>query len=171
MITGKGLTTAGVVLAMAAMSWWLRAAPIIGARPMLPDEILTLQGLRDVRLKTAPVTPTLLEHGITMEMLQAFRQRLAERGFELTEKQDVPIIQFSARVQTNARHPRIVAIYFVVDVHQRVRLHRIDRDLSVPTISVSHAAITTRDQVESILEQEVRDLADRFLKFLDLANM
>ena len=170
MRTRKWLTITAVVLAMTTTAWWLHAAPIRNARPKLPDEIITLHGLREIRLKTVPLGPSLTELNVTKEMMRAFEERLVEKGFEVTEKQDVPIIQVSARLQTNSRHPDIIAVYFVVDVHQRVRVYRIDQDLTVPTISISHAVITTPNQVADMLEQEVRDLADRFNKFVDLAN-
>ncbi len=161
---------AGVAVVVAAAGILLQAAPIAPTQTELPEEVFTLRGLKQVRFKIAPIPANLDAAGVTEQMLGKFVQLLSDRGFEIVEDEQAPLLQLVTNGKSSAEHPSVIAVILAVGVHQRVTLHRLELEITTPTTTVSHAVVTTKGQVAEVLPAEIETFVRQFTNIVELAN-
>lgn len=166
-----GLTgVTGLIVALTG-AWWATAGPVLPPPQALPDEVQSMAHLHQVRVWVYPLEnlppESELNHRQVREVLE---ERLKERDFEVTAKEDVPELKVKLLFKYDPSQPEALSISLLIGLHQPAHIKRLDRHLKVPTATVFDATLTTRDQVDKSLRQLVQKGADLLTVAVRLAT-
>ena len=159
------------LLMITAAAWWLDAAPSKPADFELPQEVMTLRGIKAIRIQVTPVTAYLDVEGATMEMVEeALAERLTELGYEVVDDPKAPKLLVRPYECLSDDLPTGVGLNLVIGVHQEITVHRLEKKMTVPTTVLTHSVLTTKGQVARVLKETTEDLAGRFAQLVRLAD-
>ena len=119
--------TALVLLIVSA----LPAGPILSNKRKIADELKSLAGLTQMRMHVAPVPTRFKDMGVRKAKIDAFlRQELEESGFKIVTDTEAPRCILRIIGEVDERFPDAVSIGTVLEIEQRVTVHRIEQDLT-----------------------------------------
>ena len=163
----SGLSAALAVAQVVSLA--LRAGPILpgSITTDAPDEARSLAGLKRVRLEVLPLPQLLRDAGVRPSRLgRILVGPLADSGVEVANDPELPRVAVKIFAATDAKQAAAVSIGVVVAVHQSVKVQRLDRQLRVPTASVTTVSLATRDTVRAVVEHELRAVADALQRII-----
>ncbi len=161
------------VLAILLLALGVMAAPIFGQRSNLPDELLSLANITKVTLDVngGALPEEFLEAGVTSEKLTgAITKRLTDAGYQVVDGDARPRLVFTALVLTDASVPDTLGFIVFFDVVEDVRLHRLERDFTLPTSTLSAHGVRSRKLLAEGVMQELDRTLDRFIEWGKLAT-
>ena len=158
----RWLTVLALALGVWASAW---AGPFINKpKVAMRDEMQGLANLRRVGLFINPLPRLLTGTDVTRDRLRTdIVKTLAGGGIEVLERETRPMLVLSVLTTHDRRDPDIHTVIIFVDIQQRVRIHRLEKDLSVPTATVITFDIGRRSGIAELVEELVRDATTQFM--------
>ncbi len=154
------------------MATVLLAAPILPKAGTLPDETASLAGVKQVRIEVLRVSPLLSKFDIKPTRLEdAFRDRVEEAGFQIVEDANAPRCSLIVKTAVDIDLPEAVSLTVSILVHQKVRVHRIGRDLTLPTATLQKTVLTTVARTEETLFDSLSALVQFLAQMVESANV
>ncbi len=143
-------------------SWWAAADPIL-PHAKLSDEEVSLAHIRRFRIDPLPMPKALTEIGFDDPVhKRVLKKELEAADFVIGQAEDMPLMISRVVVNQDENHPKMLAIWHVVALRQKVRLERLDRRLFVPTASVSNVVLASREdavaKLKGLMRQNLRTL-------------
>ena len=163
---------AGLILAGAA--WESRravAGPMIPEAAKLPDEVLCLSGMQEVRVHAENV-PIILSHiGLTREKIEGMvRDQLKKARFSPDGGETAPVLVVNMMAIQDSDSPGVVTLVAFLEVHQDVRVTRLDKPMNLPTSTLFSLKVTTPDKIEGPTGRILADAVDQFIHAVDAAT-
>ncbi len=150
----------------------LLAAPIMPKTAELLDEEASLAGVKQFRVEVLATRSLRSKYGIeTAKVEDAFKDRLREAGFEVVEDPDVPLCTLLVNTVVDPDQPKAVSLTASILVYQKVRVHRIGSDLTLPTATVQKNVLTTEARTEEMLFDSVSVVVDFLARMVDHARV
>ncbi|MAE63829.1 MAG: hypothetical protein CMJ18_06110 [Phycisphaeraceae bacterium] len=143
------------------LGWTAHGGAIMPKRisPDLPEEIRSLAGIDRVRLTIADLPDSLKKRGLKKAALRRrYVDRLERLGITVGDDEDLPRFNIWLKQFGQDRQDGTVGFVSVISVYQSVRVHRLGRDMFVPT--ANFAGGTLMDEQTST-EQIVVELLRR----------
>jgi hypothetical protein len=166
----------GFVVCAGAIALTAIAAPLgggggaAGRAPQIPDEILSLANVKQVRVEFENLPADLQKAGMTSERFQTFaKKKLTDAGIELVTTGDVPVLMIKAVTITDPSVPEATALIFFCDVQQRIKVMRIDRELNVPTCTAIAYATARRDKLGEMADRQADLVMTRLIDYVQMA--
>ena len=143
-----------------ALAWSVQGAPII-SKPQkinLPDEVLSLAGINQIQLTISDLPKTLQARGLKKSELHTrITRRLAMEEIYVLNDPSLPRMDVWFKQLGDPGRRDAVAFASVVAVFQSVRIHRLDRDMTVPTACFAGGTLLGREKLlEDIVSELVR---------------
>ena len=161
--TRRYLVVALAVTVLTAGSLYLWAAPVL-PKVKLTDQHLTLADLKRLELVVDPLPKRLEDLGVKWEDLDdAWRQRLSDAGFELTNGKGDPILRLHLVVAIDAEVPDAIAVAPRVTLEQRVMLPNRDRAFMVPTYVHHAVGLEPERKLGPSMDQALRHMLELFI--------
>lgn len=133
------------------------AAPILPDGPHLTDEMMSLAGLSRFRVRIRPITPEVAQMTRLSDQVIAeqWKTKLRRAGFEVADGTDTgdPLIELQMQGGSDTGVPDGFSFSATIELLQKVRIERLDRELMVPTYSYAMSGLET--------SQNLRDSARR----------
>jgi len=137
-----------------ATAWCVFAGPMLPSEDRVPDEALSLAGLRQFKIEVSATPDVLARRGITTDKLKSmFHRRLENTGLMIREDGDVPRLVLTVFDATDIHQPESVALSVVIAVHHPVYLKRMKREMTVPTVSMGKMGLTTKQKADGALQE------------------
>lgn len=156
MITSRRTLLACLAAPLVLGAVWTIAAPILPDKPEMPEEVLSLAGIHKLRLSQREI-PDLVKGHLTRERVREICvERLARGGILVEDDPDLPGIDVGFQVNESEAHPDMVGLVVVVGVYQTVRVHRLERDMTLPTVSFVGGIATTKADAADVLAAQLR---------------
>ena len=134
----------------------LPAAPILGKKRMIPDDQKSLAGLREVRVHVSPLRSVLKSLDVRKAKIEAlFRQELEASGFKIVTDTAAPRCVLRVVGQKDDRFPDAVSIITVIEIEQRVTVHRIEQDLTFATATFMDVFLAHKSEVSKTVKQKI----------------
>ncbi len=166
--TQRILVTATVALLLGVSVAVVLGVPILPRRN-LADELRCLSGIRHVRVKVDMAA--MKEKADEQQRLRGVLTRTLERrGFEVTQQEDVPLLVIQYAAASNEAVPGGVVLTSILAVHQRVRLYRLNEDMTLPVAQVVVTNIGLQRELSDMLTGETERVADVFTDFVESAS-
>ena len=161
----------GFVASMALAIGWVQAGPILPQKPRPSDEVLSLAGLKAIKVVVSEMPSTLTDAGITTEQTTAlFKEILTEFGFVVRDEPDWPRLVLQTGSIGDPDIPGSVGVLITLEVYQMGVVDRISRQLALPTTSFSKITLTTKDQVADSFRRDLRFNAQSFSRYVQWAD-
>ena len=145
--------------------------PLLPHREKLPDEARCLADIDEVSIEAASLPFLLKDAKLTSDMiLKKVKEVLETNGIAVSEKSGTPRLKLHAITVTEPQDQTKVAVIVFIDVIQKVKVLRLDEDLTLPTATVLGRTLTTRDQLGKATLLQSEQAAHMFLTFLRQAN-
>lgn len=145
-------------VACIALTAW--AAPILARRAPLPGDILSVRDMHRARLNVEPLPRALVTAGVTEDKIRILlTNKLHEGGLTIGNDPDLPQLNFRARLVNDAEDEERVALVFLLEAQQRVKLYRLGEDLRVPTYTGGAMAVTDRAHLVEVATSKAREVA------------
>lgn len=148
------LSLIAVIAALTTLAAW--AGPFMHSPPAaVPDELKCLADLRRVSLYVNTLPKQLRDAGMTAQGVQeAAHKQLTDAGFEIIEDPSAPMLVFTALALVDPTVPDSIAFVVFIDVKQKVLIYRLERDMVVPTATLSaHGVKRVRSIKEGVEER------------------
>ncbi len=156
---------AGGILSMVCF-----AAPVM-PKKQLPDPILSLAGVKEVRVGITPVSHELREHDITKAFIRTtIETLLTERGIAIVEHENAPKLELMSIAVVEPTVPDATAFNMRLLFYQRTHVERLDRALVVPTFSDFNVSIDRNEKLKETAILTLEQLLSRFADKLDMAT-
>ncbi|MAE63073.1 MAG: hypothetical protein CMJ18_02270 [Phycisphaeraceae bacterium] len=147
------------------------AAPMVPERPRLTAEQRTLRDLSEVKLDVFPLAEDLTEAGMTHEGLRkAFTKTAESAGLKIVDADDVPMARLVIFASKNPQQPDALALTFILAIHQRIAVKRLNEDFKAPTAFFTQTRLTTLEDAERLVEWELRTMTRRVMKIVNRAS-
>jgi len=167
----KSLGIVSVGLAAAFATAWTGAEPILPTSPPPPEEALSLAGVRRFQIAPITLTPMLERAEVNARVLQKqIGLRLRREGFEVADDPALPRIGLTILTDTDPDHPQAVALTIIISAHQRVRVDRIGRSLTVPTATTGNTVLTTTANLSTAVERGIHHSLGTLLDYISWAS-
>ena len=127
------LLVASILAVLFTTTVWMAAEPIIERNPKLPDEALSLRGLKKVRVAVDAVPEEV--NFSEAQIMEILRDALDDAGIKVSDDPKLPKFVVSVAVQKDPEDPEIIAFAIVPSVYQSVTVDRLDQRLTIPTFS------------------------------------
>lgn len=164
-------TCLSVGAALLVVTAIVAAAPIIGQKRELPDEVRCLRDLDTVSIDIQEIHFALDDTGMRKRLFTTFQRELERRGIAVDQQVGAPrlVIQYQiARDPQGA--PESVALTTMIAVHQRVRLLRLDEQVTVPVASVLTTSMGPRRDLEKLMLRETEAAVRLLARWAELAR-
>lgn len=146
-------------------------APLLPHRERLPDEARCLANIDEVSIEAAPLPFLMKDAKLTSDMiLNKVREVLETNGIAVSDKLGTPRLKIHAMTVSDQQDQAKIAAIVFIDVIQKVKVLRLDEDLTLPTATVLGRTMTTRDQLGKATLLQSEQAAHMFLTFLRQAN-
>jgi hypothetical protein len=134
------------------------AAPYVPRLRVVSDEERSLARIEQVALVISPLPKEVTRAGLSKEKLHdQIKTKLVEIGYQVTaDARTTPRLVVTVLVEADTASPDLLALIMFMDVQQKVRVHRLDSDLVVPTATISELALVGKSNMAQI----VKDAAD-----------
>lgn len=165
-------TTAIVAVAATAIGAWLCvAAPILPGRQTLPAEVYSLAGIDRLAVRV-DANPVLLKHADFTPAIAAQKiERLLEQaGFEIARDLNAPTLRLQIPVQSSDAFPEAVSFTYQLTVEQNATLERTGRRTYVPTYTLLHGSLTSRDDLLEEMDGLLPVIISYFIERVRLAT-
>ena len=149
------------------------AAPTLMKPKVVADEIVSTADIESVRLAINPLPKMMTTSGITQEQIeQIAEQALDDAGYAVTtsEKDNSPKLAVTVLTAVSDELKDAVAVTATIDVHQDVAVHRINMDLTVPTMTIVIPNLVPRQSLGRRVPQQVREAFNLLLQTFDKAT-
>ncbi len=136
-------------------------------------DVLSLARLRRINLVIRPLPRSITASGLTDHHLRArLKSLLTDAGYEITTRDDekAPVVAVVFNHVLHQEVPGRVVHIAVIETVQRVRVHRLDADLNIPTASIIGVFIADPNDVGSAAEAETMRLARIFARGVTAAT-
>ena len=144
----------------------LPAGPILGKKRKIADEHKSLAGLTQMRMHVAPVPTRFKDLGVRRARLETFlQQELEESGFKIVTDTKAPRCILRIVVKVDERFPDVVCMGTLLEIEQRVKVHRVERDLKLATAALIDVFMTRKADASKDLKSKIT------LSVAHLANM
>lgn len=154
-----------------AVTWCVFAGPMLPSEDRVPDEALSLAGLRQFKIEVSAAPDVLERCGITTDELKSmFHRQLEEAGLMVREDGDMPRLVLTVFDAKDINQPESVALSVVIAVHQPVYLKRMKREMTVPTVSMGKMGLTTKQKVDGTLQNLIRVTTDALNRTIRMAT-
>lgn len=154
---------------MAGLSLAVWAGPVLPSAPKLPDQMLSLAAVQQVRIGIDLLPLPLKKMGITDESIrQRWREQLAEAGYKVVDpNDDAPKLNLRIMYVTDPDVAGAIAYTCVLTVEQSARIGLAEEPLNVPTFLTAVMALETEEKVKRSIYRSARDV---LLQFVDVQN-
>ncbi len=160
-------------LALSGLTLW--AAPVLpGARSTHPSLLGTgsLAKVKEVRLNVLPFPKAIRDAGMDEhEARRIWTDLLKAAEFEVVEDADAPHLIVEVLHKENPRVPDAIAIGYNVQFVQHVRVHRLEKDMPLPTYSDDIIALAPKMEAAQAARGGCVFFARRFVGTLQIASM
>ena len=167
---GAVLVIAFVCVALGCFSLGIMAAPIQPPKGELPDPVKSLADLRSVFVRVEPVPDTLESAGVTQEFIKReLKKQLKDAGIEVADNPSgVPTIGFSAVSVTDPDN--VSAFVFFVEFVQFAHMHRLRRDLFVPTFFFYMMGVSDNESMPESARETVGNTMRGLMRNIEIAK-
>ncbi|MAE62743.1 MAG: hypothetical protein CMJ18_00600 [Phycisphaeraceae bacterium] len=142
------------------VAWCAFAGPMLPKRN-LPDDHLSVSGLSQFTIEAFPTQQVMDRYAVSDEKLASvFRERLEQKGFRVHHDGNHPRLRLTVFDAQDTDQPDAVALTAVISVYQKVFMDRLDRQMTLPTITFGMTSLTTKDNVADTLKQLIWDTSD-----------
>jgi len=157
----------GIILVLALIT---RAAPMVPERVVPTDQVRSLAGLTQFRLKVLPLSRDLLSAGLDAERIRdGWVDALREEGFDVNDESS-SLLELRIITVVDSNEPDMVAINLMLMLYQEVNVRRIDGELSVPTYVSLQVGIENHRDMARTIPGVLRIMRHRFLQDCQVAN-
>jgi hypothetical protein len=150
---------------------WSHAGPLLPEQPSPPEEALSLSKVTQFQLDPILLSPLLKDAAVNARPLaRKLRGQLRRQGIELADNPALPRLVLTILTDTDPDQPESVALTIIMAVHQRVRIDRINRSLSVPTATTGNTRLTTKRSLSSAVERGMQNAVGTLLDYIQWAS-
>ena len=152
-----------LVLVIAAA---LPAAPILSTKQNITDDYMSVADLRELRVHVFPLRARFKDLGVRRAKLETLlQQELEESGFKIVTDTKAPRCVLRIVVKVDERFPDVVCMGTLLEIEQRVKVHRVERDLKLATAALIDVFMTRKADASKDLKSKIT------LSVAHLANM
>ena len=163
------------VLILAAAAWEVQrvaAAPILPEKSSLPDEVLCLRNVQEVRVVAGSVPPLLIKAGLNAARIEGMvREQLKKARFNAEGGENAPQLVMYILAVEDVDLPGVVNIVAFLEVNQDVRVIRLDnKTMNLPTSTLFSFKSAKPDRLEAPAQRVVEDAVSQFIHAVDSAT-
>ena len=142
------------------------AAPVKPEARRAPDELQCLAHINKIFVEFSPLPEVLGDAGVTDADIRRVATRLlTQHGFEIAEEPTTPKLVVSFRGMRDDGVSDETGYVVFVEEYQRVLVHRLERDLTLPTATLLGYGVKSDADVGDGLKEELRFVLKRFVGF------
>ena len=146
-------------------------APMVPGHKGLPDAVISLAHLKEVRLEITPVSQVLVELDVTDDLIRSkLEEILQEMGIAIVEDKDTPILEI---MTIGVAEPAIadgLAFNMRLLLHQHIYIERLEQHLTVPTFSDFNVSLDRNDNIRNTAILTLDHLLTRFKHMVGRAS-
>ncbi len=147
------------------------AAPIIGEKRMLPDEVRCLRDLKTVSIEIKEIHFPLADRGVRKRLFATFKRELERRGIAVDQQINAPRLVIQYQIASDPQGaPESVALTTMIGVHRRVNLLSLDERLTVPVVSVLTTSMGSRGDLENLMLRETEATVRLLARWAEVAR-
>lgn len=161
-------TVTMIVAGLAVGVGSLVAGPIL-FNPDVPDELRCLARLKSLSIALAP-TSQLPREVSGNELLALVTSAVADHGIQVHEGRNTPCMLLHHVLARNPDVEGTVALTVSLAVHQRVHLHRLALDMTLPVGTVTTSAIGGDTDLAALYRKQTKAAVEDFLYFVEAAD-
>ena len=143
------------------------AAPYVRRVRVVSDEEKSLARIEKVALVISALPEEATRGGLRKEKIRAqIKAKLVEIGYQvIADARATPRLVVTVQVKSDSASPDSLAVIVFLDVQQKVRVHRLDSDLVVPTATISELALAGKKNVAKIVKDAAEAAVTRFKQY------
>ena len=147
------------------------AAPFLPGRRQVPAEVLSLTGLKQIRVDVEPHSRLLGSGGLSIvQTRRNIEKLLVDGGLTLSSKPDTPTLQVVMLTSAHPAHREVVAVTYHLSLHQSVAIERLDRIVLVPTYTLVNGELVPVDDVLQNVQNVLPSMVLQFLSRIETAD-
>ncbi len=159
---------AAIVAGLALGVGSLVAGPILFDADV-PDELRCLARLERVSIALAPDS-RLPKHVNGDDLLALVASALEDHGLQVHDGRDTPRILLHHVLVRDPDVEGTVALTISLALHQRVHLHRLELDMTLPVATVATSAIGREADLAALYARQAKAAVEDFLYFMEAAD-
>ena len=160
-----------VAAAVGTITLLATAAPFVPPQVALPAELLSMAQLERVRVEVSELPDIFEKAGLTRDkVVQTLRVELRGAGVAVEDDPDLPRLVVTLASLRDGAQPDAVGVYIVFGLHQAVTLHRLGRDMVVPTATLATGRLTSRAHLATTLRRELDQMVQRLTRSIRQAS-
>ena len=149
----------------------LWAAPVSPRRPILSHETQSLADLSRLRLDVRELPDEFADAKLTRESIaETMRQILTDAAFEIVDDPDAPALVLDIAGLTDEGLPDAMVLWMTYSLKQSVTVHRIERDLVLPTYWRFSVGLIKSGQLERVVNEAVENNTKSLIRKVQVAS-
>ena len=159
----KALIILGITMLIGLV---VAAAPIGGAHPRLPDEVLGLARIHEISLEFSPLSKSVRDAGLTDQKFQdEARKMLTDAGFKIAEGNKTPRLSFLILDLADKHEENVAGFSLFIDVVQKIRILRLDAVFTMPTTTLYFHKLSAYNRLNDDVINGLHHLLGQFIKW------
>lgn len=159
--------TLGLIL-LAGLAY---AAPVRPTKPRLPDEQRCLAGMEVVAVDIDNLPRDVVAAGVTKDDLRKIMvEKLEENGFTVTTEPVTPRLVLKILTLREEDRDDVMSLVLFLDIQQRVKLYRLDEDMTLPTATVPAWQQFPPDELGTVIKDRTGYAASLFVQVTKMAG-
>lgn len=155
--------------AVLGLALCLRAGPMLPRPGDLPDEVRCLADIRTLSIEIVPLPPGITQQPATL--IERIEQVVQRHGFEVVEPPHTPRLALQCMViRDEDTAPGVVAVTAILAVHHRVRLYRLEADMTLPVATVVTTGVGAAGKVADLVAEQTDVAAGLFVRSVEQAS-
>ena len=132
------------------------AAPILSAKRKIADHHRSLSGLIEVSVHVWDLQNRVKGLGIRKTKTEQFlREQLEDSGFKIVTDTEAPRCILRIVTNVDERFPDAVSVGTMLEIEQRVTVHRVQEDLTVATAVIVDVFLTHRNDAWKDVQKRI----------------
>ena len=141
------------------------------SKASLADDVLSLDGLAEVRISVDDLPPLIAELNVTSEIVERqLKERLGESPIQVIVDKKAPLLKIRIEATHDSFAPNALAFCMTLSLVQSAHVDRVDRTLSVPTYHHTRVGLFPEEQTAEMVRICVNLVVDKFLGKVELAT-
>ena len=163
-----GLVSLAICTAITVLSV---AAPSLPKPHIVAEEILSTAQIQAVQLDVGPLPNELTKVGITTETIRTLGEEMLDaEGYIVDRSKASPRLVVTILAATTPEIKEGISLIAMIDVYQNVSVHRIDMDLTVPTMTIVIPELVPAYKLKTRTDQLCRNAFNLLLNTFGMAN-
>lgn len=148
------------------------AGPFLPAGGGAPDTVQSLADFVDqVRIRIGTPPEIFQQAGVTEEFIETrLRKQLEQKGIAVVDDDNAPVLDFSTFAVSEPKAADAVAYLCIIQVEQKVRLERLDRELLLPTFYYHMLGIEPPEAIAQTVRDSVTGTIRGLFQHIQMAD-